>query len=538
MARGARLVRLDAERGPARDRPARAAACCGTRRVAEWQTPARGGEEEAEGYLVTRVALGAAALLFLLSAPITHAAVTPGGPAGVSSALPESKLTAAQRAFVDTLERRTFQFFWDLADSGTGLMPDRWPSRTFISIGATGFALTAYPIGAERHYVTRAEAAARTLRALDFLWNSRQDTARVGSTGYKGFFYHFMNFGTGSRFRDIELSNIDTALLFAGALFCQSYFDGGGQTERRIRALTDSLVLRADWAWFKVRPPKLSLGWSPEQGFLPYDWGGYNETMLLFLLALDSPRHGVGMDTYRSFTAGYKWGQFQGQEYLGFAPLFGHQYTACWVDYRNIADDYMRAKRIDYFENSRRATLAQRAYAIANPSGFRDYGADIWGLTACDGPMDGKATLGGRERMFHSYEARGASHERITDDGTIAPAAAGGSMPFAPEICLPALMAMRERRAAGVLEVVDALLAHEVVGDVPVVDPDGRVLVAEERREAEVLLTLEASPLVARREALVRVHRHAVPRRVEREQEQDHRLVVAAPVVREEALFG
>ena len=384
-------------------------------------------------------------LVLLARAPGAHAAVTPGGPAGVSAPLTESKLTPAQRAFVDTLERRTFQFFWDLADSGTGLMPDRWPSHTFISIGATGFALTAYPIGAERHYVTRAEAAAKTLRALDFLWNSRQDTTRVGTTGYKGFFYHFMNFGTGARFRDIELSNIDTALLFAGALFCQSYFDGGGQTERKIRALTDSLVLRADWAWFKVRPPKLSLGWSPEDGFLPYDWGGYNETMLLFLLALDSPRHGVGMDTYKSFTSGYKWGQFQGQEYLGFAPLFGHQYTACWVDYRNIADDFMRAKRIDYFENSRRATLAQKAYATANPSDFKDYSADIWGLTACDGPLDGKVTLGGRERTFHSYEARGASHERITDDGTIAPAAAGGSMPFAPEICLPALMAMRER---------------------------------------------------------------------------------------------
>jgi len=385
------------------------------------------------------------ALVLLARAPGAHAAVTPGGPAGVSAPLTESKLTPAQRAFVDTLERRTFQFFWDLADSATGLMPDRWPSRTFISVGATGFALTAYPIGAERRYVTRAQAAARTLQTLDFLWRSRQDTARVGSTGYKGFFYHFVSFGTGTRYRDVELSNIDTALLFAGALFCQSYFDGGGATERKIRALTDSLVLRADWAWFKVRPPKLSLGWSPEEGFLPYDWGGYNETLILFLLALDSPRHGVGADTYKSYTSSYKWGSFQGQEYLGFAPLFGHQYTHVWVDFRNIADDFMREKRIDYFENSRRATYAQRAYATANPSRFKDYSADIWGLTACDGPMDGKATLAGREREFHSYEARGASHERITDDGTIAPAAAGGSMPFAPEICLPALMAMRER---------------------------------------------------------------------------------------------
>jgi hypothetical protein len=373
------------------------------------------------------------------------AAVTPGGPAGVASELTEANLTPAQRAFVDTLERRTFQFFWDLADSATGLMPDRWPSRTFISIGATGFALTAYPIGAERRYVTREQAAARTLHTLNFLWQSRQDTARVGATGYKGFFYHFVNFGTGTRFKDVELSNIDSALLFAGALFCQSYFDGGGKTERSIRALTDSLVLRADWAWFKVRPPRLSLGWSPEEGFLPYDWGGYNETMILFLLALDSPRHGVTAETYKGFTSSYKWGHFQGQEYLGFAPLFGHQYTHVWVDYRHIADDFMRGKGIDYFENARRATYAQRAYAIQNPSGFRDYGADIWGLTACDGPWDGKLTLDGREREFHSYEARGASHDRISDDGTIAPAAAGGSMPFAPEICLPALMAMKER---------------------------------------------------------------------------------------------
>ena len=373
------------------------------------------------------------------------AAQTLGGPAGVAGELTESELTPAQSAFVDTLERRTFFFFWDLADPATGLMPDRWPSKTFISIGATGFALTANPIGAERKWVTREQAAARTLKTLDFLWNSKQDTARAGATGYKGFFYHFVNFGTGARFKDVELSNIDTALLFAGALFCQSYFDGGGKTERRIRALVDSLVQRADWTWFRVRPPKLSLGWSPEEGFLPYDWGGYNETMILFVLALGSTRHVVGADTYKAYTESYKWGNFEGQDYLGFAPLFGHQYTHVWIDLRSLGDDFMRAKKIDYFENSRRATYAQRAYAIANPSHFKDYGADVWGLTACDGPMDGKLTVDGREREFHSYEARGASHERVTDDGTIAPAAAGGSMPFAPEICLPALMALRER---------------------------------------------------------------------------------------------
>jgi hypothetical protein len=364
-------------------------------------------------------------------------------PDRLSTAQP--RLTRAEAAFVDTLERRTFEFFWDLADPPTGLMPDRWPTRSFTSVGATGFALTAYPIGAERRWVTREQASRRTLHTLSFLWSARQDTARSATTGYKGFFYHFLNPGPGTRFKDVELSNIDSALLFAGALFCQSYFDRPNARERRIHSLVDSLIARADWEWFRVRPPLLSLGWKPEEGFLPYDWRGYNETLILFALALGSPTHAVGPETYAGWTEGYHWGSFQGQEYLGFAPLFGHQYSHVWIDFRGIRDDYMRAKGIDYFENTRRATYAQRAYAIANPSGFKGYGADVWGLTACDGPLDGKVTVGGREREFHTYEARGACHTRLADDGTIAPTAAGGSLPFAPEICLPALMTMRER---------------------------------------------------------------------------------------------
>ena len=351
----------------------------------------------------------------------------------------------AERAFVDTLERRTFFFFWDLADPNTGLMHDRWPTRSFVSVGSTGFALTAYPIGAERRWITRDAAATRTLRTLEFLWSARQDTAHAGSTGYKGFFYHFLNPGTGTRFQDVELSNVDTGLLFMGALFCQSYFDRGTTAERRIRALTDSLVRRADWKWMRVRPPLLSLGWTPRAGFLPYDWRGYNETLFMHVLAAGSPTHAVGADTYRAWTDGYHWGTFQGESYLGFAPLFGHQYSHVWIDFKGIRDDVMRAKGMDYFENTRRATYAQRAYAIANPAGFRDYGADIWGLTACDGPLDSTVTLDGRAREFHTYDARGACHTRVNDDGTLSPTAAGGSVPFAPEICIPALMAMRER---------------------------------------------------------------------------------------------
>jgi hypothetical protein len=346
------------------------------------------------------------------------------------------------QAFLDPLSERTFRWFWDLSDSVTGLTPDRWPTRSFVSVAATGFALTAYPIGAEHHWVTRAQAARRTLNTLEFFWGARQDTADAGCTGYRGLFYHFLDPATGQRFENIELSTIDTALLLAGVLFCQSYFDHPDAVEDSVRALADSLYLRADWRWAQVRPPMISHGWTPRGGHLPYDWGGYNEAMILIVLALGSPTHPVEPAAWEGWTKDYRWGTFQGQEHLGFAPMFGHQYSQVWLDLRGIRDAYMRGKGIDYFENSRRATLAQRAYAIANPQGFAGYGENAWGLSACDGPLDGKVTIAGREREFHTYSARGASFTRVEDDGTIAPTAAAGSIAFAPEVVAPALYAM------------------------------------------------------------------------------------------------
>jgi hypothetical protein len=167
--------------------------------------------------------------------------------------------------------------------------------------------------------------------------------------------------------------------------------------------------------------------------------------MLLYVLALGSPTHAVEPAAWDAFTNTYEWADFYGQEHLVFSPLFGHQYSHVWIDFRHIQDAYMRGKGIDYFENSRRATYAQREYAIDNPAGWRDYGPDIWGLTACDGPANVRVSFGGQERQFHSYSARGASPRDINDDGTIAPTAAGGSIPFAPEICIPALQAMYQR---------------------------------------------------------------------------------------------
>jgi hypothetical protein len=166
--------------------------------------------------------------------------------------------------------------------------------------------------------------------------------------------------------------------------------------------------------------------------------------MLLYILALGSPTYPVEPAAWAAWTSGYRWGTFQGREYVGFGPLFGHQYTQVWIDLRGIQDAAIRDHGLDYFENSRRAVLAQRDYAIANPKGWAGYGPDLWGLTACDGPVEGTFPVEGEPRAFHTYWARGASFLGVNDDGTVSPTAAGGSIPFAPEIVLPALMSMRE----------------------------------------------------------------------------------------------
>jgi hypothetical protein len=187
------------------------------------------------------------------------------------------------------------------------------------------------------------------------------------------------------------------------------------------------------------------MGWTPESGFHSWNWHGLNEAMILYVLALGSPTHPIPAEAWPYWTSTYKWGVFHGQGHVNFSPLFVHQYSQVWIDYRGIQDAYMREKGIDYFENSRRATLAQRAYAIANPEGFAGYGADVWGLTACDGPFDDGARLHGRDRRFKGYSARGASLVYIEDDGTLSPTAAAGSLPFAPEIVIPALQEMSRR---------------------------------------------------------------------------------------------
>lgn len=345
---------------------------------------------------------------------------------------------------ISDIEERTFRFFWETTDAATGLAPDRWPTPSFASIAAVGFALTAYPIGETRGWITRAQARQRTLATLNFFANAPQGDAAAGVTGYKGFFYHFLDMRTGHRFRDTELSTIDTALLMGGVLFAREWFDRDDAEERRIRALADQLYAAIDWTWFTPRDPYVSMGWHPGKGFIPSDWNRYNESLLLYILALGSPTHPLPPETWNRWTANFErnWTTERGAPHIDFPPLFGHQYSHVWVDFRGIRDNYMRGKGIDYFENSRRATLAQRDYAIANPMGWKGYDADVWGLTACDGPGGFKLMIDGRERQFRSYSARGPYE---FDDGTIAPTAALGSIAFAPEIVEPTAHAMHRR---------------------------------------------------------------------------------------------
>jgi hypothetical protein len=347
--------------------------------------------------------------------------------------------------FLDEVQRRTFRYFWETTDAGNGLAPDRRPTRSFASIAATGFALTAFVIGAEREFVARSAAAARVLATLRFLAEAPQGDAPAGMTGYRGFFYHFLDPESGARFERTELSTIDTALLLGGILFAKGYFDR--PSERGIGELADRIFARVDWRWAMPRTPLIALGWHPESGFMPRDWTAYNEAMLLYILALGAPGHPAPAQSWAAWLApaANEWRIVENIPHLVFAPMFGHQYSHVWIDFRGIRDAFGRAHGLDYFENSRRATLAQQAYAVRNPMGWKGYGALQWGLSACDGPADVTIRTGRGERRFHSYSARGPGE---FDDGTIAPTAAAGSLPFAPEICIPTLEEMVHRHGA------------------------------------------------------------------------------------------
>jgi len=310
------------------------------------------------------------------------------------------------------------------------------------SIAATGLGLAAFVVGAARGWLPRDDAAARTLATLRFFRDSRQGED-PDATGHRGFYYHFLDLATGRRVWDCELSMIDTAILIAGVLTSGRYFSAATDDEREIRQLAALLYERVDWAWALDGGRLVSMGWKPGVGFLEYGWEGYSEALLLYLLGLGSPTHPLPAASYDAWTTSYLWENLYDVDLLFAAPLFVHQLSHLWIDFRGIQDPFMRAKRSDYFENSRRATLVQQHYAVRNPKSFVGYGESCWGITASTGPGFCKQrAAGGVERQFYGYVARGVPFG--PDDGTLAPWAAVASLPFAPEVVLPTLHHFRE----------------------------------------------------------------------------------------------
>ena len=343
---------------------------------------------------------------------------------------------------LDALQRQTFDYFVYEVNPLNGLVVDKTQVGAPASIAAVGLALSAYPVGVERGFITRAEAIERTLATLRFFWNSSQNKD-AEATGYKGFYYHFLDMKTGKRVWECELSTVDTAFLLAGMLTAAAYFTNEAADEREIRALADELFLRADWQWAQNGGATVTHGWKPETGFLPYRWQGYDEALFLYLLGLGSPTHPLSDGSYAAWTSTYVWKKVYDLELLYSGPLFTHQVSHLWVDFRGIQDADMRGKNIDYFENSRRATYAQRQYAMRNPGQFDAYGETCWGITASEGPGCVTRNVKGRERRFFGYLARGVPDG--PDDGTIAPWAVVASLPFAPELVLPALQHFDDR---------------------------------------------------------------------------------------------
>ncbi len=337
---------------------------------------------------------------------------------------------------LEKLQKDTFGYFLKETNLENGLVPDSTKENAPCSTAAVGLALACYPVAVENGFIERAEAVKRILTTLRFFWESPQGKG-IDAIGYQGFFYHFLDMRTGRRTGKSEVSTVDTTFLLAGALACGQYFDKDTKEETEIRTLADALYARADWSWALDGGDLISMGWKPESGFLQYRWEGYSEALLLYVLALGSPTFPIPEKCYAAWTKSYKWKKLYDIEFLYAGPLFIHQLSHCWIDFRGIQDEFTRGRGIDYFENSRRATYVQQQYAIRNPKNFKGYNEHCWGITASDGPGNKTLKIGGADRKFYDYLARKIPNG--PDDGTIAPWAAVASLPFAPEIVLPTI---------------------------------------------------------------------------------------------------
>lgn len=357
-------------------------------------------------------------------------------------------LTAEDELMLDSIQHKTLLFFLNEHHLDWGIVKDRAADWAPASIASTGFGIASFAVGVERNWMTREEAAKITLNILDFLTGSVQ-SADTSASGYKGFYYHFLRLNTGTRAWRCELSSVDTGLLMMGIIFARNYYNLDNDVENRIRSQAAIILERIDWN-FMVMPDTgkyantISMAWAPDHGLHNMGWSGYNEALFLYILAA-----GSGMEnaekSYNSWLSSYKWQTpYEGLSHAAFPPLFGHQFSQSFIDFRGIADMYMKEKGIDYFENSRRATYVQREYAIENPYGWVGYDSLCWGVTASDGPGD---QYNFDDKKFLGYAGRGTSGPDYNyfDDGTIAPYGPLSSMPFAPEIVFPTIRAINER---------------------------------------------------------------------------------------------
>jgi len=314
-------------------------------------------------------------------------------------------LSNNRRKLLDGLQADAFKYFLHEVNPANGLVVDCTKKNFPSSIAATGLALSAYPLGVERGFLSRGKAVERILTTLRFFANSEQSQSPE-ATGYKGFYYHFLDMKTGRRTWDCELSTVDSAFLVAGMLAAAVYFDRETQKEEEIRTLADGLYRRVDWHWATNRAKTLTHGWKPKTGFLRYRWKQYDEALLLYVLGLGSPTFPLPPESYRALSSRYKWKKIYGYEYLYASPLFTHQFSHIWLDLREIQDEFMRKHDLDYFENSRRATYVQQEYARRNPKEWKGYSEVCWGLTACEGPGPKILKIKGKERVFRLRRAR------------------------------------------------------------------------------------------------------------------------------------
>jgi hypothetical protein len=370
--------------------------------------------------------------------------------------------------FLDQIERATFQFFWEQASATTGLVKDRAlaagnDSRTDASIASTGFGLTALCIGHKRD---AAQIQSRVAATLDFLANQQ--------TNVNGFFYHFIDMNTGARVRSSEVSSIDSSLLLCGVLACRQYFQ-----DAQIQSLATQIYNRVNWPWMLNGGAAFSMGWTPENGFIASRWDTYSELMMIYLLAIGSTTNPVPVSSWDAFARPTL--TYQGLTYITNleAPLFIHQYSHAWFDFRNKSDKYT-----NYFNNSVTATNAHKLFCLSLQSQFSDYQSNLWGITASDS-ASGYVVWGGPPAMGPI-------------DGSIVPCAAGGSLAFASSDCLAVLRNIRSQyplawQRYGFVDAFNPLSGWydpDVIG----IDAGITMLMAENQRSSFVWNTFMSNP--------------------------------------------